>query len=704
VSLCLTTTIARDTCSPVVYKTVFPDSSKSEISWAWNTSLPSGIPPGTLFNLYPQGRAQTDSTGISRGSWTIEDVNGNTTEVRQYDWASVLAHDPNGLLETISCATGVTVCPMQQMDYEYRYTVPGTTTYWLQVGTTGTQRFLRALSTVTLNSVPLISLSYVDGGGDDEYATTGNVTQISNWDSVTSGWISQALAYTGHGNVTTSTDPKGYSTVTCYDGNDLYPVTQVAAASSTSCPSPGELTEGQKTTLTYDFNSGVVTGETDSDNSINNSYSYDNLGRQISATEAAGALSRTTLTAYDDVGLSVTTTQSDTSTNLVSTTYYDPLGRVRRVQDGAGDIQVSAYRSVSGTGSYQLQSNPYVTGGGGTILTADGTMGWTRTLYDTLGRAEEVDHYQGSTPPSPWTTTSVPLTGTSTVAYDQTLASCTGPVTTVTDDAVNQRSNCQDGLGRLVSVTEPPALTGVPAVLTTYGYDMLGNLSTVDSTGASYSCGSGHLRTFTYSTLSRLTSACNPESGATQYFYDLNGNLTQRKDANTNVTNVDGYDGLNRPGSISYTLNASSYTTNSVTYSIAATPTVSYVYDADFKGALTSVSNSVGSTSYAHDAFGRIASSTQTVGTTPHMFNYGYSLTDTLTYMKYPSGREVNYALDAADRVTTVQNVTGGGSYATAAYTPAGAALTNRAQIGIARNLARPPARPFGQISFGQCL
>ena len=100
-----------------------------------------------------------------------------------------------------------------------------------------------------------------------------------------------------------------------------------------------------------------------------------------------------------------------------------------------------------------------------------------------------------------------------------------------------------------------------------------------------------------------------------------------------------------------------------------ATPTVSYGYDLDFKGALSSVTNSVSAMSYTHDAFGRVATSTQTTGANgPYTFHYGYSLTDALTSMQYPSGRQLTYGLDAADRVTTVQNVTGGGNYATLAY------------------------------------
>ncbi|MDP9054301.1 MAG: RHS repeat-associated core domain-containing protein, partial [Acidobacteriota bacterium] len=101
---------------------------------------------------------------------------------------------------------------------------------------------------------------------------------------------------------------------------------------------------------------------------------------------------------------------------------------------------------------------------------------------------------------------------------------------------------------------------------------------------------------------------------------------------------------------------------------------MTYTYDGDFKGALSSVSNGVSATTYTHDGFGRITGSAQVTGANrPYVFAYGYSLTDALTSMTYPSGRKVNYALDAADRVTAVQNVNGGGNYASSiGYTPGG--------------------------------
>ena len=76
----------------------------------------------------------------------------------------------------------------------------------------------------------------------------------------------------------------------------------------------------------------------------------------------------------------------------------------------------------------------------------------------------------------------------------------------------------------------PPALgaTGSPNQATSYGYNALDNLTRVTQ-GA-------QTRTFAYDSLSRLTSAANPESGAIAYTYDNNGNLTQRTDARGVVT------------------------------------------------------------------------------------------------------------------------------------------------------------------------
>jgi YD repeat-containing protein len=98
---------------------------------------------------------------------------------------------------------------------------------------------------------------------------------------------------------------------------------------------------------------------------------------------------------------------------------------------------------------------------------------------------------------------------------------------------------------------------------TSYEYDALGNLTQVIQ--------GSQTRTFTYSSLSRLKDATNPESGTISYAYDDNGNLTLKTDprllpnTSTHVSIAYQYDALNRV--ISRTYND-------------GTPNVSYGYDA----------------------------------------------------------------------------------------------------------------------------
>ncbi len=79
-------------------------------------------------------------------------------------------------------------------------------------------------------------------------------------------------------------------------------------------------------------------------------------------------------------------------------------------------------------------------------------------------------------------------------------------------------------------------------------------------------------RTFSYSSLGRLTSATNPESGTVSYQYDDNGNLTQKTDARTTSISYT-YDALNRNLTVDYSDTAT------------ITPDITRVYDNSTSGA-----------------------------------------------------------------------------------------------------------------------
>jgi RHS repeat-associated protein len=210
-----------------------------------------------------------------------------------------------------------------------------------------------------------------------------------------------------------------------------------------------------------------------------------------------------------------------------------------------------------------------------------------------------------------------------------------------------------DALGRMTQVFEAPNAPDYN-YLTTYSYDALGKLTRVTQ--------GEQTRDFTYSSLSRLVSATNPESGTTTFEYDETGNLKKRTDprllpdAPTHVETTYDYDALNRVTSRTYN---------------DGTPDVTYTYDAagvaNSKGRLTQVSSSVSTYNYTgYDALGHVTGSEQVMpngGGTPTTYampDYRYDLAGHLLSEQYPSGRVVKTDYDVAGRAARVKNQASG--------------------------------------------
>ena len=257
-------------------------------------------------------------------------------------------------------------------------------------------------------------------------------------------------------------------------------------------------------------------------------------------------------------------------------------------------------------------SNPYWV----TSLTTPPTTQsiWTITSYDALGRVLTV------TPPDSAVTTT----------------SYSGNLTTVTDPGGKARQTQTDALGQLSQAVEAPGGLAYP---TTYGYDTLGNLTSVTQ--------GVQTRTFAYDSLSRLVTATNPESGTLQYEYDANGNLTKRTDCLGTITQYY-YDGLNRVCSRTYAEGLG----------VSATPDVTLTYDgvgtgANSLGRLSTVANSVSSTLYSgYDPVGRVSGSTQLTDGQARAFVYTYDRAGHMVTQQYPSGRTVSSAFDSGGRAS----------------------------------------------------
>ena len=238
--------------------------------------------------------------------------------------------------------------------------------------------------------------------------------------------------------------------------------------------------------------------------------------------------------------------------------------------------------------------------------------------------------------------------------------------TLVTDQTGKKRISRANAIGQLREVWEVTAqdsateavmfsgYSGLHGYKTSYNYDPLSNLTTVNQ--------GVQTRTFTYSSLSRLLSATNPESGTIGYQYDPNGNLARKTDARGVQTDYF-YDALNR------VTNRNHSTPGGPPPNYKATPNVIYTYDdptiPNSKGNLTKVSSSLSTNEYlAFDILGRVTRSKQTTdsveyggGSDPSKWmTYTYNLSGTLIEQQYPSGRVVRSTIDPDGSLALVQS------------------------------------------------
>lgn len=189
-----------------------------------------------------------------------------------------------------------------------------------------------------------------------------------------------------------------------------------------------------------------------------------------------------------------------------------------------------------------------------------------------------------------------------------------------------------DGLGRLKSVCEVTSLSGSgtcsqttsqTGYWTQYTYNELDKLTGVTQNAQ----GSSQTRSFSYDGLGRMTSETNPESGATNYYYDSDnvcglsypGDLIRKQDAAGSIVCYF-YDALHRVTEITYTPGTG----------VASTPTKYFVYDV---GSLWGISLS--------NTKGRLAAAYVGVGGDPAtLLSYSArgEVTDTWQYAPHGSG------------------------------------------------------------------
>jgi RHS repeat-associated protein len=577
------------------------------------------------------------------------DYNGDLTKTIEYDWLplSEITFDsvsgvPNGV------PGGATVLKVTDNSYyNSAASASDSTAYHKRtVGPTSTVLLGKSQEVTVGDGVTVkntLRFSY-DGQSYDTAPSAGNTTKASSWDDSGNQWLDSQMGYDSYGNLTSNTDPKGNTT-------NIYYADSTHARPTSTVVNPNNGTGAQTTSTTYDFYTGLPLTATDVNGNVS-SVSYTN--NLLGAVDPFGRPG----TAYgpyvtlDGVGKRQTVKtyyEDSTRKTRVETDLFnegDGLLKTRETRDQIGRTVLSE-KNEDGTNNYTVFSQTVYDTQHRVVFTSNArrsasaaTDGWTRTTSDALGRAIETASFSGASQP-PASGTNGNWTGSAATAYFANTV-------IATDQAGKPRRSITNSIGQLTEIDEPDNsgqldINGVPAQPTFYTYDVLGDLIQVTQ-GA-------QTRTFTYNSLSRLTSSANPESGTVSYQYDPNGNLIQKsqtRSGSVTVITAYSYDALNRMTQRSYS-GESGY----------ATPTVTYTYDnvTNAKGRLTKVSSSVSTNEFtAFDVLGRVISHKQSTGGTDYTMSYVYNLSGALVEETYPSSRKVKNILDDGGSISLVQS------------------------------------------------
>ena len=419
------------------------------------------------------------------------------------------------------------------------------------------------------------------------------------------------------GNVGSFTDPTGYKLTYTYDTNTK---TQVTGVSDTF-----GLTSSR--TMSQDY--GLPATTTDANGKVV-TYNYDSYGRlsKIWAPGDATTGQATIQMTYSQGGAAAATPwamtqhkdfQSTTGDTIDTIAFADGLGRIIQTKKEAELLQsngttVRGY-DITGlivrdaNGRVMAQSQPFF----------DSATAAT-TLVPAVSKNPTIFTYDGLDRVTSATTADGAMTQT---VYGALLPNPQDPgdpianysqlsLQRVTDANQTTTRVYRDGAGRIVAKMD--AANNV----TFYGYDLLGNASTVTDA-------KGNVTTGTYDSLSRLVSLSSPDAGRSDWRYALTGLLQEKQTANLRAASQ----------LIKYV-----YTTNRLTTIDYPTMTdVTYTYgtsaqtgdsNGNIAGRIAAVTMEGGTESRQYDAFGNISQTT----TTLHHIN-NTTLTSPVVTMKY---------------------------------------------------------------------
>lgn len=499
----------------------------------------------------------------------------------------------------------------------------------------------RGKTTYSYDTTGISSQATTAPGHDQSYHSSftarGNVTAISRWDADDIGNANKALttfmSYDAAGSLLSTTDPASHTSSLGYadsysDGNNsrgtfAYPTTLTDADTNSS-------------TVQYDFSLGSKTRvqgppPQNQPNGIVQTFSYDGAARLQQVT----TLNNNAYTRY-----------------VYGATYADSLSSVNSVADDAYTVQVfdglgrvfesatyhpgsnGGYKAVSyvydAMGRLAKQSNPTEINGNWVPYGDDSGWIYTQQTYDWKGRVLETRHLTD---------------GTVSYANYEGCGCAGGEVVTLTDEVGRQQKIYSDALGRQLK-TEVLNWDSTVYTASTNTFNARDQVTLTRQYQGVEGGGVFQDTTMSYDGYGRLQTTHVPEqtaNTATTYGYNNDDTIQSVTDA--------------RGANATYEYNNNRRLVTHISYEPGGgspdTPDVWFGYDA--AGNRTSMTDGLGSVSYAYDTLSRLSSETRSFnGVGSYGLSYQYNLANELTTITDPFGAILSYGYDSTGRLNNV--------------------------------------------------
>lgn len=386
----------------------------------------------------------------------------------------------------------------------------------------------------------------------------GNPTEIVRWLN-TGGSVISTATYDETGQMMSTTDPCGNaacSDMTGANHTTTYSYTDSPTGGNAAGNSNAYVTQitdplGNSQKFTYNYPTGELASSRDVNNQLT-TYTYsDQLNRLTQTGYPDGGQ---TSICYSDspVGNCYNTAVSQIITTKVLNNSGNPAPEKNiAVMDGMGHVtETELYTDPSGpdlvTMSYDGEGHVVKK-----YIPYRGTPGpFTTNYYDALGRPIETIESDGVSTLQ-WCYNGTPSIPSVANCVAKLGSAPSGNWLDSTDEKLNHWQRTSDAFGRMTEVMEPNGASQSPSMETDYSYDALNNLLSVTQWGGPVNSSNARSRSFIYDSLSRLTSATNPETNTIPYSYDSNSNLWTKTDGR-GVKTIYSYDVMDHLLSKSY--------------------------------------------------------------------------------------------------------------------------------------------------------